>query len=739
MATAAFSACRPSPPADAFLTRAERTDYRETSSYADVVDFLERAAAASPAVHYTTYGFTNEGRALPLAVVGDVADPTPAAVRASGKTVVYLQGNIHAGEVCGKEALQMLLRDLLAGQHGEWRESMILLIAPIYNADGNERVTLTNRGRQHGPIGGMGQRPNAQGYDLNRDHMKLESPEARSVARLLNEYDPQVSVDLHTTNGTRHAYHLTYSPPLHPNTPAEIDGFLRGGLLPQVTEAILQKHGWHYYYYGNAFAPGGGERGWFTFDHRPRFNNSYIGLRNRIAILSEAYSYATFEERVLATLYFVEEILDYVHEHADEVRQIVADADAASVVGESLALRAAPERSAAPVDILMGAVVEEAHPLTGLPLLLLLRRYPVRRAHVRVRDLRTDAHRARPPGLPDPRRTAGHPDPARGPRYRVGAGRGGCRGCRGRAGSPRRRGLPHRFGRHQRAPVPGPQRANPLRLVRDDPGHPGPRRHVGARRPAAWTPALQPPGTAVRRRLRELGIPGGPAGGRGDVSDCAGSWRLTGEPTYAPSRSSAAAPNNSSACARSPLRHHMTPAAPRFVGLRASDLDRRSLRGRRLPVDEALVPRRRLAARDADRGQLVDSLGACQEQSHGPEGLATEVHVGAGDDHPHAGVRQRIDDLADAVVQELGLIDRDDLRCRVDPLRDLQRVGHGFGVDLPAVVGRDPELAAVTVVEVRLEELDPPARDQRAPHPPDQLFGLAAEHDAGDDLDPSVC
>ena len=369
-ATAAVNACSPSPPADAFLTRAERTDYRETSSYADVVDFLQRAAASSPSVHYTTYGFTTEGRALPLAVVGDVADPAPASVRASGKTVVYLQGNIHAGEVCGKEALQMLLRDLLAGQHGEWRESMVLLVAPIYNADGNERVTLTNRGRQHGPIGGMGQRPNAQGYDLNRDHMKLDSPEARSVARLLSEYNPQVGVDLHTTNGTRHAYHLTYSPPLHPNTPAGIDDFLRGGLLPQVTESIREKHGWHYYYYGNAFAPGGGERGWYTFDHRPRFNNNYIGLRNRIAILSEAYSYATFEERVLATLYFVEEILDYVHAHADEVRRIVADADAASVVGQSLALRAVPERSPAPVDILMGAVLEEVHPLTGRPLLL---------------------------------------------------------------------------------------------------------------------------------------------------------------------------------------------------------------------------------------------------------------------------------------------------------------------------------------------------------------------------------
>ncbi len=370
-AAALLTACNPSgSPDESFLTRAERTDYRETSSYADVVDFLERAAAASPMVHFTTYGYTTEGRALPLAVVGDVPDPSPASVRASGKTVVYLQGNIHAGEVCGKEALQMLLRDLLAGRHGQWRESMVLLIAPIYNADGNERVTLTNRGRQHGPIGGMGQRPNAQGFDLNRDHMKVESPEARSVARLFSQYDPHVAVDLHTTNGTQHAYHLTYSPPLHPNTPPAIDAFLRDGLFPHVTDEIRGKHGWEYYYYGNASARGGGERGWYTFDHRPRFNNNYIGLRNRIAILSEAYSYATFEERVLATLYFVEEILDYVHEHGDEVRRIVADADAASVVGETLALRAVPERSAEPVDILMGATVEETHPLTGRPLLL---------------------------------------------------------------------------------------------------------------------------------------------------------------------------------------------------------------------------------------------------------------------------------------------------------------------------------------------------------------------------------
>ena len=367
----ATGACGQAGPADGdLLTRPERTEFRETSSYEDVVAFVERAAAADPEIQLTTFGYTFEGRALPLVVIGDVADAGPETVRASGKTIVYLQGNIHAGEVCGKEALQILIRDFIEGGHREWTASMVLLIAPIYNADGNERVSLTNRGRQHGPIGGMGQRPNAQGYDLNRDHMKLDSPEARSLARLMTEYGPHVAVDLHTTNGTRHAYHITYSPPLHPNTPASIDEFLRERLLPHLTEEVREKHGWEYYYYGNAFAPPGSEgRGWYTFDHRPRFNNNYAGLRNRLGLLSEAYSYATFEERVLASLYFVEETLDYVHEHGEEIRDLVAAAEAQSVVGESLALRATHARSAETSDILMGEVDEELHPLTGRPLL----------------------------------------------------------------------------------------------------------------------------------------------------------------------------------------------------------------------------------------------------------------------------------------------------------------------------------------------------------------------------------
>ena len=358
----------PAQPIDfAFLeTRAEATDFRETSRYDEVVAFTDVLALASEQIHTTVFGYSNEGRALPLVVFGDVRDASPEAVKASGKTRVFVQANIHAGEVCGKEALLMLLRALAAGQHAAWADSLVLLAAPIYNADGNERFSLTNRPGQNGPLGGMGQRPNAQGLDLNRDHMKLDSPEARSLVRLFNAYDPHVVVDLHTTNGTRHAYHLTYSPPLHPNTPPAIDTFLRQHWLPDVTKRIKEVYGWDYYYYGNLpWRNSTAERGWYTFDHRPRFNNNYTGLRNRFAILSEAYAYATFEERVLATFYFVEEILAFAHQPAGRIKAITRQADARRVVGQALALRARHARSEEPVEILLGEVEEMRHPYSG--------------------------------------------------------------------------------------------------------------------------------------------------------------------------------------------------------------------------------------------------------------------------------------------------------------------------------------------------------------------------------------
>ncbi|HEY6892673.1 MAG TPA: hypothetical protein VI258_00790, partial [Rhodanobacteraceae bacterium] len=216
--------------------------------------------------------------------------------------------------------------------HRKWRNDMVVLIAPIYNADGNEQISTEHRKTQNGPPEGVGVRENAQGLDLNRDYMKLESPEARGlIANVLNRWDPLMTVDLHTTNGSFHGYQLTYAPPLNPNAPADIIDFERDTLLPQIRSAMREKHHKETYYYGNFLNQLTPEKGWYTFDSRPRFGNNYVGLRNRFTILSEAYSYIDFRARVEVTYEFLHEILNAVDKHGKKMLRIAARADRAKL------------------------------------------------------------------------------------------------------------------------------------------------------------------------------------------------------------------------------------------------------------------------------------------------------------------------------------------------------------------------------------------------------------------------
>jgi hypothetical protein len=353
---------RAASPLDGLQTRAERTDFVETSRYDDVQAFLAAVDAASPLVHVTSFGYSFEGRSLPLAVVGKVADARPATVKASGLLRVYLQANIHAGEVEGKEAVLALIRDIAKGQHAGWLQSMVLLVNPNYNADGNERVTLTSRGFQHGPIGGQGTRPNAQGLNINRDNIKLETPEARSMVRLLNDYDPHVMLDLHTTNGSRHAYHLTFETP---NNPAVDPAIVKqaAAWMAAVTAAVKAKDGWAFRSYGNVSgqAP---SRVWTTVEDLPRYTHNYWGVRNRFGILSETYSYLPFAERVTVNRRFLEETLGYAHTHAATLKTITAAADAAALAGSRQSIRSAVARTGS-VEILMGDVIEDVNPYSG--------------------------------------------------------------------------------------------------------------------------------------------------------------------------------------------------------------------------------------------------------------------------------------------------------------------------------------------------------------------------------------
>ena len=363
-------------PDDKLKSRAERTNYEETTRYEEVLDFIAELQKRSSLIRVESFGKSEEGRRLPLMIFSELPISNPREAHGSGKPIVFIMANIHAGEVEGKEAMLHLSRRILFGDLKQLLSKLTILIAPIYNADGNEKISVNNRTAQNGPIAGVGVRENSKNYDLNRDYMKLDSSEARALVSLLNRWDPHLTVDLHTTNGSYHGYHLTYSQPLNPNSSAAILSYQRDKMLPAITKAMLKNHKLRSYYYGNfprftnLPTPGAPTR-WEAFTHQPRIGQNYHGLRNRLTILSEAYSYLTFKRRVEVTEKFVEEILKYAAANAREITQLTKRVDDETVrrfssgetieQGVEFEMRPLPK----PVDILIGEVVKVKNPRSG--------------------------------------------------------------------------------------------------------------------------------------------------------------------------------------------------------------------------------------------------------------------------------------------------------------------------------------------------------------------------------------
>ncbi|HET9707645.1 MAG TPA: M14 family metallopeptidase [Gemmatimonadales bacterium] len=313
-------------------TTAERTNYQATSTDADVGAFLDSLALAGAPIAISEMGRSTLGHPIFLVIASDPAITTPGEAAAAGKLVVYIQANIHAGEVEGKEAVLALLREL-AGPRRALLARLVVLVAPNYNPDGNDAFgpQAVNRSEQNGPEQ-VGQRADGMNLDLNRDYFKAEAPETRaSLARVITAWDPALMMDLHTTDGTRHGYLLTYAPPLDPIGPVGPTAYVRDQMLPALRKTLQDRYHEPIFDYGNVDDPLA-PRSWDTYAPVGWYGINYMGLRGRMAILSEAYSHADFKTRVGVTHDFVAEVLDYAAQHADDIRRIERDADRQTTV-----------------------------------------------------------------------------------------------------------------------------------------------------------------------------------------------------------------------------------------------------------------------------------------------------------------------------------------------------------------------------------------------------------------------
>ncbi len=315
-------------------TVAEASGFTATGRLAEVRDFCARLADSAPRVLLRNLGETAEGRELPLLILGD---PPPSDPTEVGERIVVLAfGGIHAGEVCGKEALQMLARDLASADDPGLLSDVVLLLVPVLNGDGNERMRPDNRPGQVGPEQGMGTRRNGQGLNLNRDFVKLEAPATRGLLRLMRAWDPALIIDTHTTDGSQHRYPLSYDAPRHPATPQKVLEFARDVLLPAAGERLAAQ-GDSLFFYGNFSED---HSRWHTYPAMPRYSTHYGGLRNRIAILSEAYAYAPYERRVRSSYRFVHALAALAGERHGAIRTLIeqADRDTREAEGDSVAI-----------------------------------------------------------------------------------------------------------------------------------------------------------------------------------------------------------------------------------------------------------------------------------------------------------------------------------------------------------------------------------------------------------------
>jgi Zinc carboxypeptidase len=310
------------------LTRAERTGFQETSHYADVLAFLDSLKnLASTQIATGEIGRTSEGREIPYVIASRPLVSNAAEARRLNRPVVYVQANIHAGEVEGKEAMLAMLRELTDDTRPNVLDSLVLVVVPIYNADGNEKFGHQEqmRSSQDGPEM-VGQRANGQALDLNRDYVKADAPETQASLRMFDRWDPDVFVDLHTTDGTYHGYALTYAASLSP-TAMFTGPFTMDTLLPAVRRNLLARERIQTFDYGNVETPNGMPRGWYTYDPHPRYGTNYYGIRGRISVLSEAYSHDPFRTRIASTYAFVGELLSLVAANGDEIVSVTHEAD----------------------------------------------------------------------------------------------------------------------------------------------------------------------------------------------------------------------------------------------------------------------------------------------------------------------------------------------------------------------------------------------------------------------------
>jgi hypothetical protein len=311
----------------ALTTLSERSGFLKTGRYDEVIALCDAFAKRYPAaVRCGTFGTTPEGRPMKLLVVSKTGAFTPEAAKAKHLPVLLVQGGIHAGEIDGKDAGFLALRQALDGEAASGDlDKLVLLFVPVFNVDGHERFGAWNRPNQRGPEE-MGWRTTAQNYNLNRDYVKADAPEMQAMLALVNAWDPLAYIDLHVTDGAKFQHDVSIQvEPLHAGDPElrKAGVALRDGLIERLDAQGSMALPFYPSFVENDDPASGFVDGVAT----PRFSTGYFQLRNRFGMLIETHSWKDYRTRVRITRNAIVALLDLVATHGAQWLHTAHEAD----------------------------------------------------------------------------------------------------------------------------------------------------------------------------------------------------------------------------------------------------------------------------------------------------------------------------------------------------------------------------------------------------------------------------
>jgi hypothetical protein len=333
---------------DKWITVAENTGFKATPTYIQTVAYLRQLAIAAPELRMISIGRSPEGRDIWMVVASHDRLFTPETLHRSPRPTVLVQAGIHAGEIDGKDAGLMLLREITLGRWRNLLDRANLLFIPILNVDGHERASAFNRINQRGPdISGW--RTNAHNLNLNRDYAKLDTAEVRAVVGVLDQWKPDLYIDTHVTDGSDYQYDVTFGWN-DTGYSGHTTRWIRTTLAPQLNSALRNMG-----HIPGPLIPDDLAQGLTLANLSARFSNGYGDVRHIPSILLETHSLKPYEQRVLGTLVFLQAALQTAGEEGLALKRSVMSDSESRIDPVPLAWRVPKTTAAGPelMDMLL--------------------------------------------------------------------------------------------------------------------------------------------------------------------------------------------------------------------------------------------------------------------------------------------------------------------------------------------------------------------------------------------------